>query len=73
MLSDEDIKKLTKAQIEAQKEVFFTKDELDVKIFNLQDVFATKKEMSDGFDNINKKLDNLQTSVVAIAISKSSR
>ncbi len=77
MLSDEDIKKLTKAQIEAQKEVFYTKEDLDEKFYskieislkfsNLQDVFATKKEMKTGFNNINKRLDNLQTSVDAIA------
>jgi hypothetical protein len=30
-------------------------------------IFATKAEMEAGFDNINKKLDNLQTSVDAIS------
>jgi len=77
MLTDEDIKKITQAQIEAQKEIFFTKDELeekfysktemDVKFFSLQDVFATKEEMNTGFEIISKKIDNLQTSVDAIA------
>lgn len=87
MLSDEDIKKLTKAQIEAQKEVFFTKKELDerfyskadmderfysktdmdMKFFNLRDVFATKEEMNVGFEKLDKKMTNLQTSIDAIA------
>lgn len=36
MLTSEDIKNITDAQIEAQKEVFYTKEELDTKFSNLQ-------------------------------------
>ena len=36
MLTSEDIKKITDAQIEAQKEVFYTKEDLDTKFSNLQ-------------------------------------
>ncbi len=49
MLSIEDIKRITEAQIEAQKEVFYTKEDLDKKFSRLQtsvDSFAK--------DNLNK-------------------
>ncbi len=50
MLSNEDIKKITEAQIEAQKEVFYTKEDLDKKFSRLQtsvDSFAKDKKYKD--------------------------
>jgi len=54
MLTAEDIKKITAAQIEAQKDYFFTKDEMDEK-------FYSKAEM-------DTKFSGLQSSVYAILI-----
>ncbi|GEM_PF-1534743 len=56
MLTAEDIKKITQAQIEAQKEIFFTKGEMDEKFYS-----------KSGMD---VKFSNLQTSVDAIAKDK---
>jgi len=60
MLTDEDIKKITKAQIEAQKEVFFTKKEIDEK-------FYFKAEIDEKFDVVYDKLSSIQTSVDSFA------
>jgi hypothetical protein len=59
MLTSDDIKKITQAQIEAQKEVFFTKDEMDAK-------FYSKTEM-------DVKFSSIQTSVDAIAKDKQTK
>jgi hypothetical protein len=53
MLTKDDIQQITNAQIEAQKEIFFTKEEMDEK-------FYSKPEM-------DEKFKNLQTSIDAIA------
>jgi len=50
MLSPQDIKKLTEAQIEAQKEIFYTKEDMDKKFSKLQtsvDAFAKDKQTKD--------------------------
>ena len=52
MLTKDDIQQITNAQIEAQKEIFFTKEEMDEK-------FYSKTEM-------DEKFNNLQTSVDAV-------
>ena len=38
MLTIDDIKKITDAQIEAQKEIFFTKEEMDEKFYSKTDM-----------------------------------
>jgi len=50
MLTTDDIKKITDAQLDAQKKVFFTKDEMDAK-------FATKEEISEKFSALQASLD----------------
>ena len=52
MLTKDDIQQITNVQIEAQKEIFFTKEEMDEK-------FYSKTEM-------DKKFSNLQTPIDAI-------
>ncbi len=54
MITDEDIKKITQAQLEAQKEIFFTKEEMDEK-------FYSKPEM-------DEKFSLLQSSVESFAV-----
>ena len=51
MLSTDDIKKITDAQIAAQKEIFFTKEELEEK-------FYTKPEMDTKFSGIQTSIDS---------------
>lgn len=55
MLTEEDIKKITDAQIEAQKQIFFTKDEMDEKFYSKTDM--------------DKKFSGLQTAVDAFAFN----
>ena len=50
MLTSNDIKKITGAQIEAQKEIFFTKEEMDEK-------FYSKAEMDERFKNLQTSVD----------------
>jgi len=50
MLTKDDIKQITNAQIEAQKEIFFTKDEMDEK-------FYSKTEMDEKFKNLQIPID----------------
>jgi len=52
MLDKDDIQKL----IEAQKEVFVTKGDLE----GLIDIITTKQEMRDGFEKISNKLDKVE-------------
>lgn len=51
MLSTDDIKKITNAQIEAQKQIFFTKDQLEEK-------FYTKPEMDTKFSGLQSSIDS---------------
>ena len=51
MLSTDDIKKITDAQITAQKEIFFTKEELEEK-------FYTKPEMDTKFSGLQTSIDS---------------
>ena len=59
MLTKNDIKQITEAQIEAQKEVFFTKEEMD-------DKFYSKTE-------IDVKFNHLQTSIDVVLKDKQTR
>jgi len=50
MLTADDIKKITDAQIEAQREIFYTKEDMDTKFSNLQasvDSIAKDKKTKD--------------------------
>jgi len=50
MLTSEDIKKITEAQLEAQKDYFFTKDEMDER-------FYSKTEMDTKFSGLQSSVD----------------
>lgn len=67
MLTDEDVKKL----IEANREVFATKEDLEVFASRkeLLEIFATREEVvtKQDFEDLRKDFSNLQTSVDAYA------
>jgi hypothetical protein len=62
MLTNNDIKRIISAQIEAQREIFYTKDDLDKKFSNLQtsvDAFALdKKTTGDEIPVLNSRIKN---------------
>ena len=64
MLTNDDIKRLTDAQIEAQKEVFYSKEDLDKKFNALQtsvDSFAKeKKDNNEEILVLNNNVKDLQ-------------
>ena len=52
MITSEDIKKITQAQIAAQKDIFYTKEEIDAR-------FYSKEEMDEKFSGLQTAVDKI--------------
>ena len=64
MLTNNDIKRITEAQIEAQKEIFYTKEDLDKKFSKLQnsvDSFAKENlTTSQEMPTVNRRIKDME-------------